>query len=78
MRFGKEDCMKLNKEKINLIMARKQLSVKDVCETSGLPKETFKQAKNGARNATPKTIGRIAAALGVDVTEIIATEKGES
>ena len=69
--------MKISPEKINLIMARKQLSVNEVCVDGSLPKETFKQVKNGARNPTPKTIGKIAAALGVDVTEIIESgDKG--
>lgn len=67
--------MKISKEKLDIIMAQKQMYIKEICEASGLPKETFKQARSGARNPKPKTIGRIAAALGVDVTEIIETER---
>lgn len=67
--------MKLSKEKLDIIMAQKQMYIKEICEASGLPKETFKQARSGARNPKPKTIGRIAAALGVDVTEIIEMER---
>ena len=67
--------MKISKEKLDIIMAQKQMYIKEICEASGLPKETFKQARSGARNPKPKTIGRIAAALGVDVIEIIETER---
>lgn len=63
--------MKISKEKLDIIMARKQMSINEICEASGLPGETFKQARRGVRNPKPKTIGRIASALGVDVTEII-------
>lgn len=63
--------MKLSKDKIDILMARKQLNIKDVCAKSGLPMETFKQCRRGVRNSKPITIGRIAAALDVDVTEII-------
>lgn len=63
--------MKISKDKIDILMARKQVSIKDICEKSGLPMETFKQARTGKRNPKPITVGRIAAALGVDVTEII-------
>ena len=67
--------MKLSKEKLDIIMAQKQMYIKEICEAAGLPKVTFKQARSGVRNPKPKTIGRIAAALGVDVTEIIETER---
>lgn len=63
--------MRIDPNKIDLIMARKQLSVETVCASGMIPKETFKQAKNQKRNPKPATIGRIASALGVDVTEII-------
>ena len=55
-------------------MARKQVTIKEICEKSGMPMETFKQARIGKRNPKPATVGRIAAALGVDVTEIIDME----
>lgn len=63
--------MRISRTKLDLILAKKQLSIKELCESANLPTETFKQARTGARNPTPKTIGRIAAALGVEVTEII-------
>ena len=69
--------MQISTEKINLIMARKQLSVREVCERGHIPKDTFKQVKNRVRNPTPKTIGKIAAALDVDVTEILESGDGK-
>lgn len=66
--------MRISKEKLDVIMARQQKTITEICEAAGLPLETFKQARSGARNPKPKTVGRIAAALGVDVTEIIEAE----
>ncbi len=64
--------MKLNKEQISVIMARKQLSIRDVCEKGNLSEDTFKQAKGGKyKSVTPITAGKIAVGLDVDVTEII-------
>lgn len=67
--------MKVDPNKIDLIMARKQLSVEAVCASGLIAKETFKQVKRQVRNPTPATIGKIAAALGVDVTEIIESRE---
>ena len=67
-----EPNMKLNKEQVNVIMARKQLSIRDVCERGNLSEDTFKQAKGKKyKTITPITAGKIAIGLGVDVTEII-------
>jgi len=63
--------MKLCPIKVDIHLAKQQLSINEVCERSGLSRETFKQCRRGVRNAKPITIGKIAAALGVDVTEII-------
>lgn len=65
--------MRLSNEKLNLELARQKLSINELCEKAGLPRTTFGQVRRGERNAKPKTIGLIADALGVDVTEIIET-----
>lgn len=65
--------MKLSIEKFNIELARKQLSIKEFCAKSGIPRTTIVQVRRGVRNAKPKTIGRIANALDVDVTAIIET-----
>lgn len=63
--------MKLSVDKLDIEIARKKLSINELCEKSGLPRTTVGQARRGARNVKPQTIGRLAEALGVDVTEII-------
>ena len=64
--------MKLKKDQVAVIMARKQLSIKEVCLKGNLSETTFKQAKgNKYKTINPITAGKIAVGLGVDVTEII-------
>lgn len=62
--------MQLNKEKINLIMARNELSVTDIANRCNKTRQRISCILNSV-NVTPATAGRIAKALGVDVTEII-------
>ena len=61
--------MKLSKQKILLIRARKCLSVPDM-KKAGLNAGDL-NAINAGRAVRPETAGKIAAALGVDVTEIL-------
>lgn len=62
--------MKINKEKLEISMARAQLNRNTLSEKSGIPVPTICNVyKRGT--CKPATVGRIAAALGVDVTEII-------
>ena len=53
-------------------MARQKKSRLDVRAT-GIGCQTWKKAQNGM-NMLPRTVGRIADALGVDVTEILEEE----
>lgn len=62
--------MRLSREKINLIMARKQLSLTDIAMRSGKTKQRISCILNSL-NVTPRTAGIIAKALDCDVTEII-------
>ena len=61
--------MKLNKEKFNLARAKTCKGLKELA-AAGVPRGTLCSAISG-KNMTPETVGRIARALGVDVTEII-------
>lgn len=61
--------MKLNKEKFDLVRARTCKGLKEI-EATGIPRGTLCTAMS-RKNVRPETIGRIAKALGVDVTEII-------
>lgn len=63
--------MKLDRKKYMLARARTCMGQKDL-EAAGIPKGTLCAALRG--NIKPETAGKIARALGVDVTEIIETE----
>lgn len=65
--------MTLNREKVNIILARKRVTVSDLCKSAGFSRNRFYIVMN-SKNVSPKTAGRVAEALGVDVTEIIETD----
>ena len=64
--------MTVDRKKVNLILARKKLTVTELCETVGYSLNRFYTVMN-SKKISPKTAGKIAGALGVDVTEIIET-----
>ena len=65
--------MELNREKINLAMARKCFTIAKLAGTYGVSGQRMRVILN-SRKVSPTTAGRLAAALECDVTEII-TEK---
>lgn len=65
--------MKANRQKLELAMARACVNANDIAEKAEMPQPTVKNVLTG-RNVNPRTIGRVAKALGVDVTEIIESE----
>ena len=65
--------MKLDRKKFELARARACIGSKDL-EKAGIPKGTLCRIMGG-NECRPETIGKLAKALGVDVTEIIETEK---
>ena len=62
--------MRANKDKIKLTMARRCMSTAELTEVAQMPRATVIKVTSG-REVKPATIGRIAQALGVDVTEIM-------
>ena len=64
--------MRIDKKKFDLAKARACKSTKDLI-TAGIPQGTLCRVYRN--NGKPETAGRIAKALGVDVTEIIETEE---
>lgn len=62
--------MKADRKKIMIAMARACMNVDDLQKTVNVPRPTLNNAIYG-KNVRPATVGRIAKALGVDVTEII-------
>ena len=65
--------MKLSREKIDLYRAAKWFSVKDLAEEYGVSRARMHSIL-GQRDVTPLVAGRMARALGVEVTEILETE----
>ena len=63
--------MKLDLKKVNIAMAENCLSTKLLSEKSGINYVTLVPYLNGRREPKPEILGKIANALGVDVTEII-------
>ena len=66
--------MRLDERKLLLGMARAKITDRELSEKSGVSRPTLTALKSGRQKAKPATIGKLAAALGVDVTEILATE----
>ncbi len=62
--------MTINKEKVDIILARKKVTATALCEKAGFSRNRFYIILN-SKSISPKTAGRVADALGVDVTEII-------
>lgn len=65
--------MKIDRKKVEIAMARACMSVNDIADTSGVNKRSVSKFLNGCE-ARPVSVGKIAKALGVDVTEIIAED----
>lgn len=65
--------MKLNKMKLNLSMARAKMNLYDIAEKTGVSKNTI-SGVFARCSCKPATAGKIAEALGVDITEIIEIE----
>lgn len=65
--------MKLNKTKIEILLAENQLSKNEFAEVSGISRQSFCSALSRG-NCSPKTAGRIAHALKAKVTDIIEME----
>lgn len=65
--------MKVDKRKLEISMARAQLNRDTLAKKADMPIPTVCNVyKRGS--CKPATVGRIASALGVDVTEILADE----
>lgn len=62
--------LKLSQDKVQIIMAKKCMNPYDLCSKAGICYASYRRImKNGCCKIA--TLGRIANALGVDVTEII-------
>lgn len=62
--------MKASRKKIDILLARKCLNRKDLAQKAGIPVSTATNVISGA-NVQPATLGKVAKALNVDVTELL-------
>lgn len=62
--------MKANRRKLEIAMAKACMNADDLQKASGLPRPTVNNVISG-RNVRPGTIGRLAKALNVDVTDFL-------
>lgn len=65
--------MKADRNKIEIAMARKCMNFNELAKEVGMPLPSTKNVFYG-RSVKPRTIGKVAKALGVDVTEIMLVE----
>ena len=65
--------MKINVKNLELAMARACMSATKTAEAAGICRQTMLTVKRG-KHVAPWTIGMIARALNVDITEIIEKE----
>ena len=65
--------MRINRDKVDICRARKKKSVADLAEAYGVSRARMNVILN-QREISVVSAGRLAEALGVDVTEIIDTE----
>lgn len=72
IRNEQEDKMRIDNVKLDLWLARQQKSLIDL-RSAGISPQTLTKVRRGEA-VKPKTVGGIAAALGVDPTEIIKEE----
>jgi DNA-binding Xre family transcriptional regulator len=59
--------------KLNIAMANTCMTINELAEKADLGTDTLAKLKRG-REAQPRTIGKLARALGVEVTELIEQE----
>lgn len=62
--------MKANRKKLELAMAKACMNTEDIQTVSQMPRPTINNAICG-KSVRPATIGKIAKALNIDVTEIL-------
>ncbi|WP_455505696.1 helix-turn-helix domain-containing protein [Gemmiger formicilis] len=63
--------MKINFQKLQIAMANKAYSAKELSDKCGVSQVTITRITKGIQDARPQTIGKIAKALNVPVTDII-------
>lgn len=65
--------MKADRYKLKIAMARACLDSAELAKTANMPRPTVNNVLSG-RSVRPGTLGKVAAALGVDVIDILMQE----
>lgn len=65
--------MRIDRIKLTVLLTKKDMTVKELAEKVGLSRATVTAVKRG-KSCTLVTAGKLAAGLGVDVSEIIERE----
>lgn len=65
--------MRVNKEKLDIAMARACMSISTLQKSTNMPRATIGRIL-ACKKIRPETLGKVAKALGIDVTEIIGKE----
>lgn len=66
--------MFVDKNSVELLMAKKHFTKKELSETSGVSRYTLGLVLGHKRNANPVTVGKIATALGVEPEAIVKAD----
>ena len=64
-------------ERLRKLRGEKGMSQKDVADAVGMTQAAISQLESGRRVATPKTVKRLAEAIGVDIEELAGEDEGE-
>lgn len=66
--------MRIDRNEIDLAMVKKQMNISDLAEHYGVTRQRMSIILN-SYNLSARTVGKLAAALGVDPEEIIVTKE---
>ena len=69
--------MKIDKMKVDIAMANKGFSAKELSGKCGISQITITRLKKGVQKARPETVGKIAKALDVPVENLIDLDGGD-
>ena len=68
--------MKINTKAFELALANASMNRRDLAKKSGVAESTMSRTICGKGDTMPKTIGKLAVALGVSPADIIESEAG--
>jgi len=74
VQWAGEDALVRLAHRVNLLRRAKHLSQRELGERSGIDQANISDIENADANPTVRTVGRLAAALGVDVSELLTQE----